>query len=102
MLDKVSICVIAGNGGNGSVSFRREKFVPLGGPDGGDGGKGGNVIIEGDSSFNNLNFFLHRRYFKAQSGSHGSSGRKVGKNGQDLILFGRFLDAHYYRAFNLL
>ena len=86
MLDKVSICVIAGNGGNGSVSFRREKFVPLGGPDGGDGGKGGNVIIEGDSSFNNLNFFLHRRYFKAQSGSHGSSGRKVGKNGQDLIL----------------
>ncbi len=86
MLDKVSICVIAGNGGNGSVSFRREKFVPLGGPDGGDGGKGGNVIIEGDSSLNNLNYFLHRRYFKAQSGSHGSSGRKVGKNGQDLIL----------------
>ena len=86
MLDKVSICVIAGNGGNGSVSFRREKFVPLGGPDGGDGGKGGNVIIEGDSSLNNLNYFLHRRYFKAQSGSHGSSGRKVGKNGLDLVL----------------
>jgi GTP-binding protein len=86
MLDKVSICGIAGNGGNGAVSFHHEKFVPLGGPDGGDGGKGGSIIIKADADINNLNYYLRRRLFKAEKGANGGSNKKTGKCGEDLIL----------------
>ena len=67
-VDEASIDVAAGNGGNGSASFRREKYVPFGGPDGGDGGRGGSVYLEGDSGLNTLVDFRHQRRYKAQSG----------------------------------
>ena len=86
MLDKVSIKIKSGDGGAGAVSFRREKFVPLGGPDGGDGGRGGGVIIKADSSLNNLNHFKHKRYYAAEDGKSGSARKKHGKDGLNLVL----------------
>jgi GTP-binding protein len=84
IVDTADIVVRAGAGGNGVVSFRHEKFVPFGGPDGGDGGKGGNVLIKADGSITNLSFFRSRRQFKAQPGKSGSGQKKHGKNGEDL------------------
>jgi GTP-binding protein len=86
MFDRVEIIVRAGNGGDGAASFRREKFVPLGGPDGGDGGRGGSVIIRADDDVSNLNYFRQHRAYSADSGKNGSSQRKSGTSGADLIL----------------
>lgn len=84
--DKVEIEIISGKGGDGAVSFRREKYVPNGGPDGGDGGSGGDVILMADSSLNNLGAFKYKRKFKAEDGQNGSSGRCSGKNAENLVI----------------
>src|SRR5690606_30110111 len=70
LVDEAEITVIAGNGGNGCVGFRREKFIPLGGPDGGDGGDGGDVWLQADENLNTLVDFRHQRQFKAQRGEN--------------------------------
>ena len=85
-VDEATITVMAGNGGSGSASFRREKFIPFGGPDGGDGGRGGSVYLEGDSGLNTLVDFRHLRKFKAQNGQGGSGRQKTGKSGDDIII----------------
>lgn len=84
--DTAKIIIKSGKGGNGHVSFRREKYVPDGGPDGGDGGKGGDVIFEVDESLNTLNDYRHKRKFAAQAGEEGGKRNCHGKKGQDLIL----------------
>ena len=86
MLDKVFINVRSGDGGNGAVTFHREKFVPRGGPDGGDGGKGGDVIIQADLNLSHLSNFRYRRQFAAENGGKGRGNNRTGKNGADLIL----------------
>jgi len=83
-VDEATITVIAGSGGNGSASFRREKYVPFGGPDGGDGGRGGSVYLEGDSGLNTLVDFRHMRKFKAQNGQNGAGRQMTGKSGEDI------------------
>jgi GTP-binding protein len=83
-VDEASITVKAGNGGNGSASFRREKYIQFGGPDGGDGGRGGSVYLEGDSGLNTLVDFRHLRKYKAQNGQHGSGRNMTGKSGEDI------------------
>lgn len=85
-VDRVQIEIQAGNGGNGCCSFRREKYVPNGGPDGGDGGQGGSVIIVARNGVNNLAGFSHQKFWKASNGAHGSGSNKAGKDGHDLIL----------------
>lgn len=85
-VDEASISVIAGTGGNGSSSFRREKYVPFGGPDGGDGGRGGSVFLEGDSGLNTLVDFRHLRKYKAQNGQHGSGRNMTGKSGENIVI----------------
>jgi GTP-binding protein len=85
-VDEANIVVIAGNGGNGSSSFRREKYIPFGGPDGGDGGRGGCVYLEGNSGLNTLVDFRHLRTYKAQGGQHGSSRNKTGRSGEDVVV----------------
>ncbi|RLC96675.1 MAG: GTPase ObgE [Chloroflexi bacterium] len=85
-VDEASIHVTAGKGGNGSASFRREKFIQYGGPDGGDGGKGGSVYLEGDSGLNTLVDFRHRRMYKAENGVQGKGQEKYGKSGQDVYI----------------
>jgi GTP-binding protein len=82
-IDRARIKVIAGNGGNGCVAFRREKFVPRGGPSGGDGGKGGDVYIECSNRVNTLIHFRYKRIFKAQRGRHGEGNKRHGRDGQD-------------------
>lgn len=84
--DRAKIIIRSGKGGDGHVSFRRELYVPNGGPDGGDGGKGGDVIFEVDSGLNTLNAYRHRRKFSATDGEEGGKRRCHGKNGKDLIL----------------
>lgn len=84
--DRATIIIKSGKGGNGHVSFRREKYVPNGGPDGGDGGKGGDVIFVVDEGLNTLTDFRHRRKFAAEPGEEGGKKNCHGKNGQDLIL----------------
>jgi len=84
--DEAFITVQSGDGGRGCVSFRREKFIPRGGPDGGDGGKGGDVILKCTSHRRTLYPFRFRRQFKAQNGAHGQGKKKTGKNGDDLII----------------
>jgi GTP-binding protein len=83
-VDEASIHVKAGKGGDGSGSFRREKYVPFGGPDGGDGGRGGSVYLVGDSGLNTLVDFRHRRLYKAPNGQPGSGRQKYGKSGEDI------------------
>lgn len=82
--DKVRIFVKAGNGGNGAVSFHTEKYVPNGGPDGGDGGKGGDVIFVASSSVNTLSEFYYKKHYRAQNGENGAGQNCYGKQGQDL------------------
>jgi GTP-binding protein len=72
-VDQVTIELIAGAGGDGCVSFRREKYVPRGGPDGGDGGHGGDIEIVAQEGVNSLTAFAHRKLWKAEKGKHGSS-----------------------------
>ena len=85
-LDQVKIYVKAGNGGSGSPSFRREKFVEFGGPDGGDGGKGGSVILISERNLNTLIDYRYQQHFKAERGKDGSGKNKTGKCGEDLYL----------------
>ena len=84
-IDEVKIYAKAGNGGNGCVSFRREKYVPRGGPNGGDGGKGGDVILQAYSSKHTLLDFKYKPHLKAKKGSHGSGNNKKGRGGGNLI-----------------
>jgi GTPase len=85
-VDEAVITVTAGNGGNGCISFRREKFIPLGGPDGGDGGNGGSVWVEADENLNTLVDFRHERFFKAQRGQNGMGRQMFGKAGEDITI----------------
>jgi GTP-binding protein len=85
-VDEASIHVVAGKGGNGSASFRREKYIQYGGPDGGDGGDGGSVYLEGDSGLNTLVDFRHRRIYKAENGVQGKGQEKYGKKGEDIYI----------------
>src|SRR2546429_3253505 len=84
--DQTKIYVKAGDGGDGSIHFRREKFVPYGGPDGGDGGRGGSIYIEADARLNTLIDFRYRQHFKASSGEAGAGQKKHGSKGEDLFL----------------
>ena len=86
MTDEVIIRIKAGDGGDGSVSFIREKYRPKGGPDGGDGGDGGSIIFVADNNLNTLTFYDSRKHFEAGSGQNGMGGNKHGKSGEDLIL----------------
>src|SRR5438132_5151364 len=85
-VDEAQIWVKAGDGGNGVVSFRREKFVPFGGPDGGDGGRGGSVYLVARAGVSTLLEFSRRRHFRAESGGPGRGARQHGKAGQDLLI----------------
>jgi GTP-binding protein len=85
-IDEVFITVQSGDGGRGCVSFRREKFIPRGGPDGGDGGKGGDVTLQSTSRRRTLYPFRFRRQFKAKNGAHGQGKQKTGKNGEGLVI----------------
>lgn len=85
-LDEAKIFVKAGDGGAGSMHFRREKFVPLGGPDGGDGGRGGDVIVRADQNLNTLFVFRRQRHFKAESGAAGREARMHGRSGHETII----------------
>ncbi len=85
-VDKVKIFVRSGKGGDGHVSFRREKYVPNGGPDGGDGGRGGHIIFEVDPGCNTLMNFRHKRHYKAQDGEQGGKKRCHGKDAEDLVI----------------
>lgn len=85
-VDEVQIRVEAGAGGNGCVSFRREKFIPRGGPDGGDGGDGGSVYLRANSDLNTLVDYRYRRLFRAERGRNGEGNNRKGKSGQDLYL----------------
>ena len=86
MIDEVVIHIISGNGGDGAVSGRREKFVPRGGPDGGDGGHGGNIIAECDENMNTLLAFRYQRRFSAGDGRNGASALKHGADGEDVVI----------------
>jgi GTP-binding protein len=85
-VDEVRIHVKAGDGGNGCVSFRRERFVPKGGPDGGDGGKGGDVILQADRQLSTLLDLTYPQQFRAKKGTHGKGKNQTGRSGEDLII----------------
>lgn len=86
LIDRAKIHVVAGAGGDGCVAFRREKFVPKGGPSGGDGGDGGSVFIECSEQVNTLLHFQYKRIFKAQRGRHGEGSQRHGRNGSDITI----------------
>ena len=85
-IDEAKIRVKAGDGGNGCMAFRREKFVPRGGPSGGDGGKGGDVIMESSERHNTLVHFRFNPEYKAERGRHGEGSNKTGREGADVVL----------------
>ena len=85
-VDEATIRVHAGNGGNGCVSFRREKFIPFGGPDGGDGGGGGSIWLVADEGLNTLVDFRHQRAYRAKRGENGMGRQMSGKAGEDLVI----------------
>lgn len=85
-IDKVVVHLTAGKGGNGVVSWRREKYIPKGGPCGGNGGVGGSVVLQSDTQIFSLDWYRNRRLLKAQNGAQGGSNSRQGKNGQDLVL----------------
>ena len=85
-VDKAKIFISSGKGGDGHISFRREKFVANGGPDGGDGGKGGDIIFKVDEGINTLADFHYGGKYKAENGQDGNKRRCHGKNGADLII----------------
>lgn len=86
LVDEVNITVKGGNGGPGSLSFHREKFLPKGGPDGGDGGKGGDAYIVADENMDSLHLYISKRKLEAESGTQGQGNKKTGKNGKDLFI----------------
>jgi GTP-binding protein len=86
MVDQVKIMVRAGNGGSGAVSFRREKFIPKGGPDGGDGGKGGDVYLVTDSNLSTLQDFAHNKKYEAGDGGKGHGKKMSGPKGEDIVI----------------
>ena len=83
-ISRINVC--GGDGGAGCMSFRREAFVPKGGPDGGDGGRGGNVVIQADAQLSSLIDHRFKHHFRAERGTHGQGARRNGKSGEDLIL----------------
>ena len=85
-VDEATISVAGGDGGNGCLSFRREKFVPRGGPDGGDGGSGGSVWLLATDEANTLLAFRYKSHFHADRGRHGQGARKSGRSGEDLTV----------------
>ena len=85
-IDETMIMVKAGNGGNGCLSFRREKYIPFGGPDGGDGGKGGSILVKAKEGLNTLADFRNKSKFIASNGENGGSKNKKGKAADDLII----------------
>lgn len=85
-VDRARIFIKSGKGGDGAVSFRREPFVPEGGPDGGDGGKGGDVIFKADENLRTLMDFRYKRKYEAENGQNGMKKKRYGKNGQDLVI----------------
>ena len=85
-IDSAKIYIKAGNGGNGCVSFRREKYIPAGGPDGGDGGVGGSVVMLGDGGLHTLGDFRYKKKYLAQNGAPGEPSNRTGKSGEDLII----------------
>ncbi|MDP9237467.1 MAG: GTPase ObgE [Chloroflexota bacterium] len=86
MIDHAEIQASAGDGGHGLISFHREKFVPRGGPDGGDGGRGGNVLLIADNAMNGLGLFRYQKQYRAERGGNGTKNKKHGRNGRDLEL----------------
>ena len=85
-IDRAIVKVKAGDGGSGIASFRREKFIPMGGPDGGDGGRGGDVVVRADPNLNTLLDYTYRDSWKAEDGDHGSGNNKYGRSGADVVL----------------
>jgi GTP-binding protein len=85
-VDRVLVQVEAGTGGSGQVSFRREKYVPMGGPDGGDGGSGGDVLVRGDRNLTTLLDYTYRDAWKAERGQHGEGSNRTGRSGADVVL----------------
>ena len=85
-VDRAKITIISGKGGNGAVTFRREPYVPEGGPDGGDGGKGGDVIFKADRNLRTLMDFRYKRKYEAQNGQNGRPSRCFGKSGENTII----------------
>ena len=95
--DRVRIRVKAGRGGDGGLSFRREKFVPKGGPDGGDGGRGGDVVLVADADLRDLSAFRAKTVFDAKRGGNGRGTRKHGADGDDIVLTRPRRDAGHER-----
>src|SRR2546421_821146 len=85
-VDRVVIRIEAGTGGSGATSFRREKFVPMGGPDGGDGGRGGNVTVRADLNLATLLDFTYRDFWQAERGEHGQGSNRTGRSGGDVVM----------------
>ena len=85
-IDQATITVKAGNGGNGIVSFRREKFIPKGGPDGGNGGRGGSIVFRADRQLTTLMDFRYKRHYSAAHGGHGQGANRTGRSGDDVVL----------------
>lgn len=85
-IDYTKVELTAGNGGAGAVSFRREKYIPKGGPDGGDGGRGGHIIFQADSNLHTLQDVRYRKLYRAENGAKGTGARKTGRNGTDVIV----------------
>ena len=85
-VDRAKIYIKSGKGGNGCVSFRREPFVPEGGPDGGDGGKGGDIVFEADRNLRTLMDFRYKKKYEAENGQDGMKKKKFGKNGRELVI----------------
>ena len=85
-VDIAKIRIKAGDGGNGAVSFRREKYVAAGGPDGGDGGRGGNIVFQADTNLSTLADFRYQRKYTAQNGENGRGSRCNGKSAPDLVI----------------
>ncbi|MBQ1523879.1 MAG: GTPase CgtA, partial [Firmicutes bacterium] len=85
-VDKAQILIRSGKGGNGAVSFRREPFIPQGGPDGGNGGRGGDIIIKADGNLRTLMDFRYKRKYEAENGEDGRGRQQYGKDGKDLLI----------------